>query len=93
MLVYVALFIAAIVLRYKKPHVERSYQVPGGKAGMWLWAVLGILSSVAVIGLGFIPPSQLDTGGLLKYETILVVGMIVLCLPPVIIYRLQKKHV
>jgi putative glutamate/gamma-aminobutyrate antiporter len=90
MLVYVALFLAAIVLRYKKPNVERAYRVPGGKAGMWLWATLGTLSSLAVIGLGFIPPSQLETGGLLKYETILVVGMVVLCLPPLVIYRLKR---
>jgi putative glutamate/gamma-aminobutyrate antiporter len=91
MLVYVALFLAAIVLHHKKPHVKRAYRVPGGRAGIWLWSALGILSSLAVIALGFIPPSQLETGSLLKYETILVVGMVVLCLPPLVIYRMSLK--
>lgn len=91
MLVYVALFAAAIYLRYKMPAVKRDYKVPFGNAGMWVLGIMGIVSSLATIALGFIPPSQVETGGLLKYETILVVGMIVLCLPPLVIYAVKKK--
>lgn len=91
MLVYVTLFLAAIRLRYKKPNTPRDYKIPFGNVGMWILGLLGILSSCAAIALGFIPPSQMDVGGLVKYETILVVGIVLFCLPPVVMYKLKKR--
>lgn len=92
MLVYIALFAAAIYLRYKKPDSVRSYKIPFGNTGMWVMGVLGILSSTAAIALGFIPPSQINVGGVFKYEMILIVGIVVLCAPPIIIYAFKKPH-
>ncbi len=91
MLVYVALFAAGIYLRYKKPEVLRPYKVPGGNAGMWIMGILGILASVGAIALGFIPPSQIKVGSIFRYEMILLVGIVVLCLPPIIIYKMTKR--
>lgn len=91
MLVYVALFAAGIYLRYKKPHVARPYKVPGGNVGMWILGIMGIMASLGTIALGFIPPSQIAVGKIWHYELLLIIGIVVLCLPPVIIYGLKKS--
>jgi len=86
MFVYIALFAAALWLRYKRPNVERPYTIPFGMFGMWVTCVLGLVSCFVAIGLGFFPPSQLTIGSVTVYELILVVGMVVLSVPPLIIY-------
>lgn len=86
MFVYIALFAAALWLRYKRPAVARPYKIPLGNPGMWITCVLGLVSCFVAIGLGFLPPSQLEVGSLGVYECILVVGMVVLSVPPLIIY-------
>jgi len=91
MLVYIGLFAAAIYLRYKKPDVIRPYKIPFGNVGIWVLGFLGVLSSLFAIVLGFIPPSQMDVGGLFKYETILVVGIIIFCLPPMVMRGVKKR--
>lgn len=89
LLVYLALFAAAIYLRYKKPAVPRAYRIPGGNIGIWIVCLLGIFASLGAIILGFFPPAQLATGNIIHYETILATGSIVLCLPPLVIYFLH----
>jgi amino acid transporter len=92
MLVYIVLFAAAIYLRYKKPQVVREYKIPFGKVGIWVLGLVGILSSLFAIALGFVPPSQIHIDILLKYEMILVVGIMVFCLPPVVMYRIRNSN-
>jgi amino acid transporter len=92
MLVYVGMFSAAIYLRYKRPEVKRPYRIPYGNAGVWVLGVLGILSCLGAIILGFIPPAQIMVGSLLRYEGILIGGIALLCLPPFIIYRYKKPE-
>lgn len=92
MLVYVALFAAGIYLRYKKPEVPRDFKVAGGNIGIWILGILGILSCLGTLALGFVPPSQLEVGSLLRYEMIVVAGIVLLSLPPVVIYRKLKSR-
>lgn len=89
-LMYVLMFIAAIVLRYKFPKVNRAYRVPFGNVGMWIVATLGILGSLFGFFLCFIPPSQFETGNLFIFEAFLIGSTIVFCLIPVLIYALRK---
>lgn len=90
LLVYIGLFAAAIYLRYKKPNIHRAYRIPYGNTGMWLVCLLGIFSSILAVILGFFPPSQLTTGNIIRYEIILSMGSIVLCLPPLLIYIFNR---
>lgn len=92
MLVYIALFAAAIWLRFKKPQVKRDYKIPFGKLGIILVCVLGILSSLTAILLGFFPPSQISVGNIWTYELILVFGILVLTAPPILIYAFRKPY-
>ncbi|MCX6991370.1 MAG: amino acid permease [Chlamydiae bacterium] len=91
LLVYVFLFLAAIKLHHSRPEVKRSFKVPGKKWGMWICSGAGLLSSIGVIGLGFIPPSQIDLGNIFSYEMWLIGGMILLCSVPFFIFKWKKR--
>jgi len=92
MIMYVLLFISAIRLRYLKPNVKRAYRVPGGNIGMWIFAILGISGSLFAAIISFFPPSQIQTGNIVCYDTILIGGTAIFCIIPLIIYRLRKPE-
>jgi len=92
MLVYIAVFAAAIYLRYKQPAVERAFKIPGGKLGIWLVGSLGICSCLVAILLGFVPPERIPFTDWFKYEITLMVGIVGLTLPPLFIYRWRKQE-
>lgn len=92
LLMYILMFIAAIRLRYTKPHVPRAYKVPYKAKGIWVLSTFGILSCVFVILLGFYPPSQLNVGNLVFYEFYLILSMIVMSVIPLIIHKYRKPH-
>jgi amino acid transporter len=91
MFVYIALFAAGIWLRFKFPTVARPYRIPFGRTGILIVGLLGILTSITAIVLGFIPPSQIDIGNVLTFESILCVGMMLLLAPPLIIYLIRRS--
>ena len=90
LLMYILMFAAAIVLRYKKPDVPRAYKIPGGNFGMWMIAGIGLFTSLLAIVIGFFPPEQLETGSLLFYELFLILGMGIFCAAPFIILLFKK---
>lgn len=90
-LIYMLMFSAAIYLRYSKPKMPRPYKIPGGNFGMWIVAGLGILASVFAFFIGFIPPKQLEVGNIIFYEAFLVLGILILGLPPFILSKFAKK--
>jgi amino acid transporter len=92
MIMYILLFISAIRLRYTQPHVDRTYRVPGGKIGMWIVSSVGILGSLFAIVISFFPPSQLETGNIFLYESVLIGGSLFFCIIPLIIYWLRKPE-
>ncbi|MDX8431654.1 MAG: amino acid permease [Candidatus Algichlamydia australiensis] len=87
---YFLLFITAIVLRYKKPDVKRTYKVPGGKLGMWAVSGIGFVTCLGAMIIGFFPPEQLDTGNIIFYESFLLLGTLLLCLVPFIILKFKR---
>jgi len=90
LIMYILMFISAIVLKYTKPNVKRAFMVPGGKIGMWVNAGIGFIAAIFGITLGFLPPSQLDTGNILFFETFLVIGIIVMAGAPLLIHHFRK---
>lgn len=87
---YILMFIAALVLRYRKPHVPRAYKVPFKHRGIWLVCTLGILSSLFAIFIGFVPPTGLQVGSLVFYDTFLFIGLLIMAGLPLIIYQRRK---
>jgi glutamate:GABA antiporter len=89
--VYIIMFLAAIKLRYTEPNTPRPYKVPGGLAGMWFFAVLGIVACASAIVLGLFPPSQLPTGNFMFYECFLVFGSLIFFTIPFIFYHFRRN--
>lgn len=92
LMTYVFLFIAAVVLRYTKPKVHRAYRVPFKNPGMWVMAVLGMVSTVFALFISFLPPREFEIKNVLLYETFLIGTFVVSCLIPLILFARRKPH-
>ncbi|EKE00644.1 MAG: hypothetical protein ACD_21C00299G0004 [uncultured bacterium] len=88
---YIFIFAAAIRLRYKRPEVQRAYKIPFGNVGMWVVCVAGIIASIFIVLIGFVPPSNIAIGSLKFYEGFLIVGFVGGYLIPLVIYKLRKR--
>ncbi len=90
LLMYILMFAAAIVLRYKRPDTPRAYKVPGGNLSMWIISGLGLISSLFCTIIGFFPPEQLDTGNIIFFESMLIIGIVAMCAAPFVILYFKK---
>lgn len=82
LLAYVLMFSAAICLRYKKSEVTRPYRVPGPNWVFYGLCLMGLCTSLFVIVLGFVPPSNIKVSNLFFYEGFLWGGMVVFVVLP-----------
>lgn len=89
---YIVFFAAAIRLRYKTPRNEHAYRIPGGNVGIWVVGIIGILTCIGAILIGFIPPDTISVGTVFSFETILIVGIIVFGVLPFFMYRWLRGH-
>ncbi|MCK4935087.1 MAG: amino acid permease [Simkaniaceae bacterium] len=90
LLMYILMFISAIVLRYKKPHVPRTYRIPHPHKGIWIVSCIGILASLFGIFIAFFPPSQIQIGNIYLFEALMVGGLLLMVALPLTIYALKK---
>ncbi len=87
LIVYLFMFAAVIRLRYKYPDKKRSYKIPGGNITLWLIAGTGFITCIAATIIGFFPPSDVNVGNIFFFETFLVLGIVVFCVAPLLIYK------
>jgi amino acid transporter len=81
MFMYLMLFAAGIRLRFKNLPREKGFMIPGGKVGMIIVAGAGIIGCLVTIAVGFIPPSNVGIHNHLRYEIIVIVGLLVMSIP------------
>lgn len=86
MLMYILMFAAAWRLRITQPGAARPFKTPA----LALVASIGALASAAAIGIGLIPPSQFNEASPPLYAALLIGGVLLLALPPQIIYSLRR---
>lgn len=86
---YILLFLAYLRLKVKHSEVERAYSIPGGKAGGFVVAVIGLLMALFSIVVSFFPPSGLKAEG--AYESILLISWVVIVIIPHVIYVFRDK--
>jgi amino acid transporter len=84
-IMYGLIFAAVLRLRYTHPEVPRPFRIPGGTAGVWITAVVGLVGCALAFVLGFVPPDQLKTGNPVLYVGGIAVGLAVLALPPFLV--------
>ena len=90
LIMYMLMFSSAIVLRYKRPQLERPFRLGRGNALMWILGGLGFAGSLLAFVLSFIPPSQIAVGSKTVWFSVLIVGSLVVVVIPFIIYALRK---
>ena len=90
LIMYILMFIAGIVLRYKKPHVHRAYKIPCGNGGMWVVSGVGIIGALFALVMGFFPPDHVDIGTKLFFPLFLIGGIILFCAIPFVILLFKK---
>jgi amino acid transporter len=92
MLMYLLMFAAAIKLRFSAADHPRPFKIPGGKLGMIAVSGTGILGASATLFVSFIPPEGINIGSVASYEMTLIIGLIVMCLPPFFSTWLLKRR-
>ena len=90
LIMYMLMFAAAIVLRYKMKDAERPFRLGKGNALMWILGVVGFSGSLLAFVLSFIPPGQINTGSNAVWYTVLIAGCMIMVVIPFIIYALRK---
>jgi amino acid transporter len=89
LIMYVLMFIAAIRLRHSRPDHAGGYRAPA----LGLLCVVGAVSSVAALVIGFIPPAQFGHSHPLTYAIEILAGILVVGLvPPLLMDRLRKPE-
>ena len=88
---YILLFIAGIVLKYKKADMERPFAVPGGMIGMWVVAGLGLIGVTFSLVIGFFPPPDVVVDNIVFFESFLIIGIISMVVLPLIIHCMRKE--
>lgn len=87
LIVYLLMFVAAMRLRKTQPDHPRGYRVPA----LGLLCVVGLLSSLAALAIGFVPPSQFGGGNVWSYVAIVGAGLVILgLLIPFAFLKLRK---
>ena len=90
LIMYMLMFSAAIVLRYKLRDTPRPFRLGRGNGLMWLLGALGFCGALLAFVLSFIPPAQIQTGSSAVWYSVLIVGCIVVVVAPFVIYALRK---
>lgn len=86
LIMYCLMFAAAIRLRKLKPEVERSYRVPA----LNFVAGTGLVASILALALSFVPPQGLSGIPDSIYPLVMLGVILVLSIPPLILYALRK---
>ncbi len=90
LIMYMLMFAAAIVLRYKMADTERPFRLGRGNSMMWLLGGVGFLGSLLAFVLSFIPPSQISTGSNVVWYGVLIAGCVIVVAAPFVIYAMRK---
>ena len=90
LIMYMLMFAAAIVLRYKMKDTPRPFRIGKSNALMWILGVVGFAGSLLAFILSFIPPGQIQTGSNTVWYAVLIIGCVVMVVIPFIIYANRK---
>lgn len=92
MLMYVLMFAAAFCLEWRLKERDLTFNVPGGKLGMWSLCILGLVGTMITLLVGFLPPAGINVGTALHYELVFSSGLIVMILPVLGFYWYRVRH-
>lgn len=89
---YIIFFIAYLALVYKHDDIDRAFRISKSKVIQYFFGLSGLLFSIIVFLISFIPPAQLQGSNAPKeYFMILIVSFILVIFVPFIIYHFMRK--
>ena len=91
LLMYILIFSAAIVLRFKYPDIQRGFSVHGGKLGMVIVSLIGLTTCATGYVIGFSPPSDIPVKNPTGYVTTVCICNIVIGCAPFILELFRRK--
>lgn len=92
LIMYIIMFLAALVLRITLPNAPRPFKIGGGSFGIFAVVIIAVLGALFTLIVGFFSPSQIETGSVAFYELFLIGGMLLISAVAVIIYGCRKPH-
>ncbi len=92
MLMYLLMFLAAIKLRLKAPETPRPFKIAGGMLGILTVSGIGMIGVLTTLVVSFMPPEGIDVGSTVRYEITLILGLLLMCSPPLIATWLQNRR-
>ncbi|NCA80528.1 MAG: amino acid permease, partial [Sphingobacteriia bacterium] len=91
LLMYVLIFSAAIVLRFKYPDIKRGFSVQGGTFGMILVAIIGLTTCATGYVVGFFPPSDITVKNPAGYVATVCACNIIIGSAPFVLEIFKRK--
>ncbi len=93
MMMYILMFCAGLRLHYRHTNRPLVFKIPGKTVGMWIVSLLGLTGCLTTIIVSFFPPEAINTGGTMRYLTMIGCGNL-LTIAPVFLFFLyrKKKH-
>lgn len=91
MIMYLIMFAAAIKLRLCMPEHHRTFKIPGGLPGLLFVALVGMIGTLTTLAVSFMPPDEINVGSVAQYEITLLLGLMVMCLPPFLFHKFQSR--
>jgi amino acid transporter len=89
---YVLIFLSALVLRRRNRNVDIAFRIPGGMAGLWVAATLGICAAITTIVITFLPPENIDVGSPARYGTVILSGTALALVPLFFCFWYKKRR-
>lgn len=90
-MMYVLMFMAAIAIKKKHPHLSNAFNIPGGPWGMYLTSFIGLISCMIALIVGFFPPADINVGSPLHYESIFFLGILMMIMPAFLFIRYKHR--
>ncbi len=97
-LIYLLIFPAFLILRYKYPNLRRPFKVPGGMVGAWVVTLLPVIYAALASYFVLIPTdATISISGLTRstYELTLFIPLLIIVLLTVVFYiwgHLEKRN-
>ncbi len=85
---YLFMFPAFLILRYRYPHVPRTYRVPGGMPVAWIVTALPLLYALSAVVFILVPGTLPGSVSRLTYELTQFIPLIIIVLLTIVFYIL-----
>lgn len=90
-IMYILVFCACLRLRYSQKDKPRPFKIFGGHIGIWLITLIGVAACLFTLIIGFILPSNINISDTTLYESIMILGLLLLVGPPFVIGYFRRK--